>query len=105
MNTKVYLIKIDISYSLQNSLQKAIHAYLKSIDRQVIDTSQLRKVKADILKQIEDLNKTNSRCKPIEAHWNGWNDNKFEPDDHHLQIGSGTICHLTIYGGDVNTAL
>lgn len=105
MRIRVYLIKINNAYSLQNSLQKDVYQYLKSIDRQVIDTIQIRKVKADILKSIEDINKKHTRCKSIEAHWNAWKDNKCDEDDHHLQIGHGIICNLTIYSGDLNATL
>jgi hypothetical protein len=105
MKLRIYLIKINNSYSLQNNLQKDIYAYLKSIDRQVIDIYQLRKVKSDILKTIEDINKKHVRCKAIEAHWNAWKDNQCDEDDHHLQIGHGIICNLTIYSGDGNASL
>lgn len=64
---------ISHSYAPSNNLQRAIKAYLISIDRVTFPHIYLDAVKANILKDIKELHKSHTRCTIIDA--------KFEKGD------------------------
>lgn len=87
-----YLSYISNSYACNNNLQKAIHAYLISQERLIIDWSTVEHFKKRILEGIANINENNPRCKAVDASW--WSGN--DKGDFHLSLGS-SICNFHIY--------
>lgn len=58
---------LDATHSTQdkNKLQKEFSEYLHTLNKKLIDTSSLAKLKKDILKKVEELNTKYPRCTPI----------------------------------------
>lgn len=90
-----YFSYISNSYSLKNSLEKAIYAVLCDINRQVIDETEVEAFQRNITEQVEHLNKAFHRCKPCRIEW--WAPRYSKDDkDFHLQLGGG-ICNFHLY--------
>lgn len=89
----MYLSYITNSYSLKNSLEKAVYEFLLSKERVLIAPEDLKRFKVDLLLGIEKLNEQNRRCRPVEPSWNVHDHKGF--DDHSLWING--ICNYYIY--------
>lgn len=81
------------TYSLRNSLEKAIYTFLESKSRLIIPHDQLGDFKNSIIQGIQVLNEQFPRCKPLQATW-GYGT---KHEDLYLWIGTGTICNFHIY--------
>lgn len=64
-----YLAILDNDYVAKNNLQKAALLYFKSIDRLLIEKSQLNLFQKSILNSIEMINEENKRCKPLKIYF------------------------------------
>jgi|TARA_R100000501_G_C2606974_1_gene102484 hypothetical protein len=54
----------------KNKLQAAVQAYLKSMDRQLLEGKfKLKLFKKSVIAKIKELNQEHSRCKSIEPYW------------------------------------
>lgn len=88
---------ISQSYVLQNKLQKDVYEYLKSKDRQVIESKNVKEFQENILNGILALELLNPKCKSINAHWSESGSKYGLADDYVLYFGAGNICVFQIY--------
>jgi hypothetical protein len=82
------------SYQFKNKLEAAVFNYLKSIDRNLIETGQLPYVLSEIEKKIVELSKQFPRCRAVSFHWSNYED---ESKDLHLHLNGGSICVFRIH--------
>lgn len=65
-----YMFMIGHMSQTKNKLEKSVLDFITSIDRSLIQASEVEKFKDDFVKKIEDLNKEHPRCRPIEITFN-----------------------------------
>lgn len=66
---KRYISYIGQSYIPRNSLEKAVSAYLHSMDRKIVPAEDLEQFKQEIIDGINELNTEYPRCKPIDVRF------------------------------------
>ena len=64
-----YLAILDMEYVAKNSLQKAALQYFKSIDRKLVEKSQIGKFQKSILHALEKINEKHKRCHPLKIYF------------------------------------
>ncbi len=89
-----YFSHISNCYAEKNQLATAVHNFLKHKNRQVIPAFEIELFKMDIVKGIDDLNKTFSRCKPFECTWWKPYDKR---RDWQLSLSPNNPCNFCLY--------
>lgn len=87
-----YFSYIGYTHSPANRLHEAVLSFLQTQNRQIITDENVETFKKEILDNIEELNKANPRCKPIEAEMCS----PLTNGDIYLHMG-GIICQFSIY--------
>lgn len=69
MNITHYVAVIDCTYSAKNKLQKEALKYFESIDRKMIEKTDLDNFRRSIQSSIQKINNDNQRCKPMKIYF------------------------------------
>lgn len=82
----MYFTKVTHELVPKNKLQKQVQDLVKSYNRLLIDPIDLNLFKIQIVERIDELNKQNPRCKPVEPSFYSHNQ-----IDHQLYFGDSLI--------------
>lgn len=95
-----YLAMITQTYVLKNSLEKAFFEMLKSENRSLISSSDLKSFQGKIIQATDSLNQKFPRCKPLNVHWYSNVSYSVSEEQKHsdyfLSIGA-SICSFHLY--------
>ena len=69
MNITHYYFDFSNSLALKNKLQNDAFQYLKTLKNTVINASDLEQAKEEILKQLQQINQNNRRCRAQDFSW------------------------------------
>lgn len=91
MNITHYIAILDNDYVAKNKLQKAVLQYLKSIDRKLIEKSQIGLFQKSILHSFDKINEENNRCKAVKIRFeNGY------PNKEDILVRDTTVANFSI---------
>jgi hypothetical protein len=93
-----YFSYISNTYSLKNSLEKAVFGLLCQENRKIIDEENVQAFKDNISKRVKELNASFPRCKPITIDW--YQPQLLKDDkDIHLHM-SAAICNYHLFNSN-----